>query len=173
MSLPMTQILSPSNITCKLTGKFNLQENLFDILFPIFTIHHNEISLEGSGISGQYLYNVSQPAQSITLRGSGGGNLAGTPDVIYINMKGSLELKPNHENLEVKILNFTGLLQLTITGGSAILALVNPYGEFSHRVKKVFTSDNISLTNGPVSVTHVNCTRYITIGDISLTFKFV
>ena len=94
MSLPMSQILAPSNITCKLTGKFNLQDNLFDILFPIFTNHYNEISLEGSGVSGQYIYNVTQNKQAITLKGTGGGNLAGTPEIIYINIKGKLEVRP-------------------------------------------------------------------------------
>ncbi len=172
MSLPMSLILAPSNITCKLTGKFSLQGNLIDIVFPAFTSHYNEISLSGSGVSGQYLYNVDTSSQSINLKGSGGGNLAGTPDIIYINLKGSLEVKPNHSQLSAKILNFTTLLQITITGESALMTLVNPYGEFIQGVKVVFSPDNISLSNAPISVTYVNCTRYITIGNITLTFNF-
>lgn len=175
MSLPMSLILAPSNINCKLTGILNLQGNIIDIFFPASTSHYNKISLSGSGVSGQYLYNVgtsSTSSTSINLKGSGGGNLAGTPDIIYINLKGSLEVKPNDSQLESRILNFTTLLQITITGESALMTIVNPYGEYLNNVKVLFSPDNISLSNTPISVTYVNCTRYITIGNITLTFNF-
>ena len=172
MSLPMSLILAPSNITCKLSGKYTISGNELDVLFPIFTGSINEISLEGSGVSGQYIYHNGTNTTSITLKGSGGGNLAGTPEIIYINMKGFLEIKPNAGPLPAKTLHFTAL---TITGESALMTLVNSYGEHYNvepPLKKVFTPENITLTNAPISITYVNCTRYITLGDMTLTFTF-
>ena len=139
----------------------------------------NEISIAASGCSGQYIGIPNATATSLTLKGSGGGNLAGMPDVIYINMKGKLEIKA-HEAAGSQvltnpgILKFTTLLQLTLTGQSATLSLVYPYGEVYHTGalshKFVFGSDTIKLTHSPISVTCANCTRYISMGDINLAF---
>ena len=179
MAIPMTQILAPHNITCKLAGTTAYSAGEYMNHFPTFKEHMNEINIAGSNCSGKFLGIPTATATSLTLKGSGGGNLSGTPDVIYINMTGTLEIKANDiASSQVltnsSIIKFTSLLQMTITGQSALLALIYPYGEVFHTgaitTKVLFGTDTIKLEHSPISVTYANCTRYICLGDLTLTF---
>lgn len=182
MSLAMTQILAFQNINCKLTGAASYQAGQLMNHFPEYKegpVPANEISIAASGCSGVYIGTPPSTTTTLTLKGSGGGNLAGMPDVIYINMKGNLEIKA-HDGANSQVLTnqgslkFTTLLQLTLTGQSATLSLVYPYGEVFHTGafahKFVYGSDTIKLTHTPISVTCANCTRYVCLGDITLDF---
>ena len=179
MSIPMTQILAPHNITCKLAGTATYSAGEYMYHFPTFKEHFNELTLAGSNCAGKYLGIPTTTATSLNLKGSGGGNLSGIPDVIYINVTGALELKANDIAssqllTNSSILNFTSLLQITVTGQSALISLVYPYGEVLNTGaitnKVIFGADTIKLTNSPISVTFANCTRYICLGDLTLTF---
>ena len=174
----MTQILLPSQIICNLTGSSKYNGTTYNIVFPGFGGEfYNEIDMAGSNCSGAYLGNPpsnTTPTQTQTLFGSGGGNLGGTPDVIYLNLKGALDVaidttsEPNHN-----LLRFTAILQITITGHMAELQLVNPYGVINYSslpLKDIFT-DTFILESGQVSVIYSGCTRYITVGILNLTFN--
>ena len=177
MSCPMTQILWPSSITITQSGTTTLSNsNTIKIMYPTYTGTFNEISIDGSGTSGAYLGNPSSTGSvvnSLTMRGSGGGNLNGIPDVVYINMRGNIEVVGVNTStgttiIPASILLFTLLFQITITGITAIVSLVNPYAEITPTQynKIIFNgTDSITLTSTPVSVSYANSTRYICIGD--------
>ena len=180
----MTQILAPARLTTILSGttQYN-SDKQYTLCFPPYNDSGftNEVNLTGSGCSGQYLGNIATNGNfntRLTLRGSGGGNLAGLPNIIYLNLTGSLEVIAKDVDTQNPIgnpttLHFTGLLQLTMNGQQADLSLVNPYAEVQSTTpvigKTIFES--IELSDPVISVTCVHNTRYILLGDLTLTFN--
>ncbi len=180
MTGPITQILTPSNITIILSGtkQYNSSSS-YQLYFPVYNDFTNNISLAGSNTSGEYIGNIANngtPSTNLVMRGSGGGILSGLPDVLYINMKGSIEvivkdIDTGTFQSESDILVFTGLIQITITGINAELNLVNSYAEIQNQTLGKILFSNIDISSAPVSITYANCTRYICIGDIILNFQ--
>ena len=184
MSLPMTQILAPACLTTILSGSTQYNsDKQYTLSFPPYNESGftNEVNLAGSGCSGQYLGNIATNGNfntKLKVKGSGGGNLTGLPNIIYLNLTGSLEVIAMDVDTKnpignPDILHFTGLLQLTMNGQQADLSLVNPYAEVqstnSAIGKTIFES--IELGDPVISVTCVNNMRYILLGDFTLTFQ--
>ena len=185
MSIPITNLLASSNINIILSGQhqytINSKAEMYTLLFkgPSTQIGDiSEINLNGSGCSGSYLGKAVTNTNNNRLKmtGSGGGNITGLPNIIYVNMTGIFDVNlTNNEGYITGKLHFTGLLEITINGTRGNLNLVNPYGviylntQVPLELKITFLS--ITLENTSTSVTFANCTRYISLGDFSIRFQ--
>ncbi len=179
-----TQILTPSSLTMTLSGTAqNQSETTYSLCFLPYQTENqitNEMSLAGSGVAGQYFGGIpskGNPSTRLTLGGSGGGNLPGLANVIFFNLHGSLEViaKNDETNQAIgspSLLQFSGLLQLTMNGEQADLCLVNPYAEIQNPVigNGKITFSSIELSDPVISVTCSQCLRYVLIGQFNLTF---
>lgn len=185
MSIPITNLLASSNINIILSGQhqytINNKAKMYTLLFkgPSTQIGDisdiSEINLNGSGCSGSYLGKavINQTNNRLKMTGSGGGNITGLPNIIYVNMTGIFDV--NLTNKEAGYitgkLHFTGLLEITINGTRGNLNLVNPYGVIYLNTELKITFLSITLENTSTSVTFANCTRYISLGDFSIRFQ--
>jgi len=190
MSIPITNLLASSNINIILSGQhqytINNKAEMYTLLFkgPSTQIGDisdiSEINLNGSGCSGSYLGKavINQTNNRLKMTGSGGGNITGLPNIIYVNMTGIFDVNlTNNKGVNITgKLHFTGLLEITINGTRGNLNLVNPYGVIylntggdPPELKITFLS--ITLENTSTSVTFANCTRYISLGDFSIRFQ--
>ena len=186
MSIPITNLLASSNINIILSGqhKYTIKSTaeMYTLLFkgPSTQIGEiSEINLNGSGCSGSYLGKAVTNTNNNRLKmtGSGGGNITGLPNIIYVNMTGIFDVNlTNKEGGYITgKLHFTGLLEITINGTRGNLNLVNPYGVIYLKtmdpLELKITFLSITLENTSTSVTFANCTRYISLGDFSIRFQ--
>lgn len=190
-----TQIIWPSTINIKL----NSTPSSTSYLFTPCTKNEqkNDITINGSGNAGKFYgcyYNTPNPnnpntwVSNLTYQGSGGGNLGGNPEVIYVNFTGAFNLFPssilsstaltlNDIITYSSLLEFTALIQITISCGIANIKLINQYASVyinSIPKKYIFNSpDTFNIDIASISVSTSKNTRFINIGQFQITFTFV
>jgi hypothetical protein len=188
-----TQIIWPSTINIKLNSSLSPTPYLFSPCIPSDQQH--DITINGSGNAGKFygcyyttpiISNPSTLIDNLTFQGSGGGNLGGNPEVIYVNFTGAFNIFPRsilsstgctitdiiaHSSL----LEFTTLFQITISCGIANIKLINQYASVYINVKKYIfnTPDTFNIDIACVSVSSSKNTRFINIGQFQITFTFV
>lgn len=195
-----TQIIWPSTINVKFNGtSLSPLNTSVSLSFSpaIKSLPQNTIDINGSGNSGKFLGShqtepvVGLPSSfinNINFQGSGGGNLSGNPEVIYVNLTGSIrvfspELYSTTTPLltNSSLLEFTAICQLIISCDIVSLKFINQYASLyltnsplSTQFKLIFNSpETFDIQTGSTSSFVSNNTRYINIGQFSITFTLV
>ena len=182
--LPTTQIVWPQFINIVLKGdstsntgaSYQLEISEINTENP-----NNYININGAGTSGRYLGGFTNCSENnkLCFIGAAGGNLAGNPEIMLININGSVNITVSSllNNIR-KPLEFTGLLQVVMLDTHIELTLVPQFATIylvdydNSVIQRVFnTSETFNLSNSINSVSYSNNTRYINIGEFTLTFS--
>ena len=168
-----TIINGPSHLTISLENSQDISDYFFSE-----NQNNNTISITGSGIAGHYLPTLNNQNEIIFI-GNSGGNLTGNPDIMYLNIKGNIELSNRFNNNKGK-LQFTGLLQIIIIENLIEVSLINQFAKiYLSEIENtlisnsiIFNNNTFILSNNLNTINYSQCNRYINLGDLQLKFIY-